>query len=55
MSAKAYEAFVREHRALGFTDFATVVPPADRVGVLQAIATDIVPRLRLEFDPAVVA
>lgn len=47
-----FEAFVREHRALGFTDFSIV--PSDAAGpdVLSRIAHDRIPALRAEFDAA---
>ena len=47
-----FEAFVRTHRALGFTDFSIV--PSDEAGpdVLRRIAHDRIPALRAEFDAA---
>ncbi len=47
-----FEAFVRAHRALGFTDFSIV--PSDEAGpeVLRRIARDRIPTLRAEFDAA---
>jgi len=49
-SEVAFTAFVRQHRALGFTDFSIV--PQERVhgSVLERIARDRIPGLRAEFD-----
>ncbi len=44
----AFEAFVESHRRLGFTDFTVVLPPPGRRNVLEAVARDVIPRLRVE-------
>ena len=48
-TATAFEAFVRAHRALGFTDFSIERPPADQRDVLVRIARETIPALRAEF------
>src|SRR3954447_5013760 len=45
-----FEAFVRAHRALGFTDFSIVPSDAAPRSVLERIARERVPALREEFD-----
>jgi alkanesulfonate monooxygenase SsuD/methylene tetrahydromethanopterin reductase-like flavin-dependent oxidoreductase (luciferase family) len=45
-SVDAYVDFVRRHRRLGFTDFATVRPEPSDAGVLRRVATEIIPELR---------
>jgi alkanesulfonate monooxygenase SsuD/methylene tetrahydromethanopterin reductase-like flavin-dependent oxidoreductase (luciferase family) len=51
-SEEAYVDFFRRHRALGFTDFITVLPdPANR-HVLESVARKIIPALRAEAVPA---
>ena len=47
-SAEAYEAFVRRHLELGFTDVC-VVPRGVPEAVLRQVAADVLPRLREEF------
>ena len=44
--ADAYSDFVRQHAAIGFTDFATVHPGTAHVSTLRRIAGDVIPRLR---------
>jgi alkanesulfonate monooxygenase SsuD/methylene tetrahydromethanopterin reductase-like flavin-dependent oxidoreductase (luciferase family) len=41
-----YLDFVRRHRALGFTDFTTVLPAPPDSGVLERVAREIIPALR---------
>jgi alkanesulfonate monooxygenase SsuD/methylene tetrahydromethanopterin reductase-like flavin-dependent oxidoreductase (luciferase family) len=48
VSAETFEAFVAAHRELGFTDFTVVLPPPGRRAVLEAVARDVMPRLRAE-------
>ena len=48
----AYLGFVRNHRALGFTDFMTELPEASDRAVLRQIARDRIPELRDEFASA---
>jgi len=45
-SVDAYVDFVRRHRRLGFTDFATVRPEPSDADVLRRVATEIIPELR---------
>jgi alkanesulfonate monooxygenase SsuD/methylene tetrahydromethanopterin reductase-like flavin-dependent oxidoreductase (luciferase family) len=45
-STDAYIAFVRRHHALGFTDFATVLPAPEDAAVLRAVATEVIPGMR---------
>lgn len=45
-SVEAYLAYVRRHRALGFTDFSTVAPGPGQMGTLRTIATEIIPGIR---------
>ena len=45
-STDAYLDFVRRHHRLGFTDFSTVRPAPEHVGVLKAVATEVIPKLR---------
>jgi alkanesulfonate monooxygenase SsuD/methylene tetrahydromethanopterin reductase-like flavin-dependent oxidoreductase (luciferase family) len=45
-STDAYLDFVRRHRRLGFTDFATVRPAPGDAEVLRRVATEIIPELR---------
>ncbi len=47
-----FEAFVRAHRALGFTDFSIVPSDDTPLEVLRRIAHDRIPALRAEFDAA---
>jgi alkanesulfonate monooxygenase SsuD/methylene tetrahydromethanopterin reductase-like flavin-dependent oxidoreductase (luciferase family) len=47
-STATFEAFVAAHRRLGFTDFTVVLPPPGRRDVLEAVARDVIPRLRAE-------
>jgi alkanesulfonate monooxygenase SsuD/methylene tetrahydromethanopterin reductase-like flavin-dependent oxidoreductase (luciferase family) len=49
-SVDGFEAFVRAHRALGFTDFSIVPSPATSPEVLRRMAQDRIPTLRAEFD-----
>jgi F420-dependent oxidoreductase-like protein len=46
----AYRAYVRRHRALGFTDFSTVPPAAGQMPAFRRIATEVIPSLRAEMD-----
>jgi hypothetical protein len=48
-SPTGFEDFVRAHRALGFTDFSVVRPPAGRRDLLERIARETIPALRAEF------
>ena len=45
-STDAYLDYVRRHRRLGFTDFATVRPDPADAEVLRRVATEIIPELR---------
>lgn len=45
-STDAYLDYVRRHRRLGFTDFATVRPDPGDAEVLRRVATEIIPELR---------
>ena len=45
-SESAYSSFVEQHRALGFTDLMTGLPPRDRWTTVRSIATSLIPRLR---------
>ena len=45
-SPTGFEDFVRAHRALGFTDFSIVRPPAGRRDLLERIARETIPALR---------
>jgi F420-dependent oxidoreductase-like protein len=45
-SPDAYLEFVRRHRALGFTDFTTVLPAPEHTAVLENVATQVIPALR---------
>jgi len=49
-SSKGFEAFVRTHRALGFTDFSIVPWDEASPDVLERIARETIPALRAEFD-----
>jgi F420-dependent oxidoreductase-like protein len=42
----AFLAFVEQHRALGFTDFVTDLPPPEKRDALRRIATEVIPSLR---------
>jgi alkanesulfonate monooxygenase SsuD/methylene tetrahydromethanopterin reductase-like flavin-dependent oxidoreductase (luciferase family) len=46
----AYRAYVRRHRALGFTDFSTVPPAPDGMAAFRRIANEVIPSLRAEMD-----
>jgi Coenzyme F420-dependent N5,N10-methylene tetrahydromethanopterin reductase and related flavin-dependent oxidoreductases len=48
-SEAAFVGFVRQHRALGFTDFSVVPQERDHRPVLERIARDRIPELRAEF------
>jgi F420-dependent oxidoreductase-like protein len=48
----AYLGFVRHHRALGFTDFMTELPPAADRAALRRIARERIPALRRELAGA---
>jgi len=48
-SPRAFADFVRAHRALGFTDFSIERPPAGRVDLLERLARETIPALRIEF------
>ena len=50
-STSGFEDFVRSHRALGFTDFSIVRPPAGRRDLLERIAHETIPALRVELAP----
>jgi alkanesulfonate monooxygenase SsuD/methylene tetrahydromethanopterin reductase-like flavin-dependent oxidoreductase (luciferase family) len=45
-STDAYVDFVRRHRALGFTDFTTVLPRPQNAGVLRSVAEEVIPAIR---------
>jgi F420-dependent oxidoreductase-like protein len=45
-STEAYLAFVRRHRAIGFTDFTVVLPPGGAGPVLRAVALELIPAIR---------
>jgi alkanesulfonate monooxygenase SsuD/methylene tetrahydromethanopterin reductase-like flavin-dependent oxidoreductase (luciferase family) len=45
-STDAYLDFFERHRALGFTDFTTVLPRAGNEGVLQEVAREVIPAIR---------
>jgi len=45
-----YVDFVRHHASLGFTDFTTVLPPAQRERTLAHLARHVVPSLRRELS-----
>lgn len=45
-SEDAFREFVEKHRALGFTDFITDLPPPDERDALRRIATEVIPSLR---------
>jgi alkanesulfonate monooxygenase SsuD/methylene tetrahydromethanopterin reductase-like flavin-dependent oxidoreductase (luciferase family) len=45
-SADTYLDFVRRHRALGFTDFTTVLPAPGNVRILDEIAAEVIPGIR---------
>lgn len=45
-SPEAYLDFVRRHRAMGFTDFTTVLPAPEDAQVLRTVAAEIIPDLR---------
>jgi alkanesulfonate monooxygenase SsuD/methylene tetrahydromethanopterin reductase-like flavin-dependent oxidoreductase (luciferase family) len=45
-SEATYLAFVRHHRAIGFTDFSTVMPDPSDLPVLRHVAADVIPALR---------
>lgn len=47
--ADAFADYVRQHAAIGFTDFATVHPGATHQATLRRIATEVIPRLRDEL------
>ena len=47
-STEVYHDFVRRHRALGFTDFTTVLPAPEHRDVLEMVAREVIPRLRAE-------
>ena len=49
-SVDTYLEFVRRHRALGFTDFTTVLPAPENASVLQRVAEEVIPAIRA--DPA---
>ena len=49
MTPDGFEAFVRAHRALGFTDFSIVPSDAAPPTVLERIAEERIPALRAEF------
>ena len=55
VSEAAYEAFVRSHHALGFTDFMTERPDPAHLGVLERVARERIPVLRQELSAAVQA
>ncbi len=50
-STEAFVSFVRQHRALGFTDFAVTRPAAARWDVIRDIALEVIPALRREQTP----
>ena len=45
-SEAAYRDFVGHHRAMGFTDFATVMPDPSDLPVLRHVAAEVIPALR---------
>jgi len=45
-SVDAYVAFVGHHRALGFTDFSTVMPAPDDLPTLRRVAQEVIPAIR---------
>jgi hypothetical protein len=45
-STDAYLDFFERHRALGFTDFTTVLPRAGNEGVLQEVAREVIAAIR---------
>ena len=45
-SPDAYLEFVRRHRALGFTDFTTVLPAPEHAAVLANVASKVIPAIR---------
>jgi alkanesulfonate monooxygenase SsuD/methylene tetrahydromethanopterin reductase-like flavin-dependent oxidoreductase (luciferase family) len=47
-SEATYLDFIRHHQAIGFTDFATVLPSTDRMATLRHIARTVIPALRAE-------
>jgi alkanesulfonate monooxygenase SsuD/methylene tetrahydromethanopterin reductase-like flavin-dependent oxidoreductase (luciferase family) len=47
-SPSAFEAFVTDHRRLGFTDFSAVLPPPGQRDVLEQVAREVIPRFRAE-------
>jgi alkanesulfonate monooxygenase SsuD/methylene tetrahydromethanopterin reductase-like flavin-dependent oxidoreductase (luciferase family) len=47
-SIAAYVDFVERHRALGFTDFTTVLPAPGNQSVLEEVAREVIPRIRTE-------
>ena len=51
-SESAFLDFVRRHRSLGFTDLMTGLPDRPEWPSVRRIATDVIPRLREEGDPA---
>jgi len=50
-SVAGFEAFVDDHRRLGFTDFSVVLPPPGGRALLEHVAREVIPRLR-EADAA---
>lgn len=47
-STASYVDFVERHRALGFTDFTTVLPAPGNERILQEVAREVIPRIRTE-------
>ena len=47
-STAAYVDFVERHRALGFTDFTTVLPAPGNERILEEVAREVIPRIRTE-------
>ncbi len=45
-SEATFVSYVHRHQALGFTDFATVLPGRDGMPLLRGIARDVIPQLR---------
>jgi hypothetical protein len=45
-SEEAYVEFVQRNRAMGFTDFTTVMPAPENAAVLGRVARDVIPDLR---------
>lgn len=45
-STDAWLDFVRRHRAMGFTDFTTVMPAPEDEHVLRTVATELIPAIR---------